>query len=379
MIETASRPSQSSLRRALRRHTACERARRIILAHGWNATAYQLLDPSLTLWFSSLGDGVVGFVRRGRTRVVAGAPVCAIERLSEITQEWEREVARSGDVVCYFAAGHRLERLLSQRAKVLLGAQPVWNPTRWHQHISQHASLRTQLQRARNKGVQIEEWTTERAAQDVGLRHCLHHWLSRRGMPSLHFLAEPNVLSRLLDRRIWVARIAHEAQAATIMGFCVAAPVPARHGWLLEHVIRNAHAPNGTAELLVDAAMRSVALSGAEYVTLGLTPLCEVSHCSDGPVENRNPLWLRLALRWVRAHGRRFYNFDGIEAFKTKFRPEAWEPIYAISSEDTFSLRLLFAIAGAFTAQPPLRWILRTSLHAARQEQRWWLERRQRA
>ena len=57
------------------------------------------------------------------------------------------------------------------------------------------------------------------------------------------------------------------------------------------------------------------------------------------------PPWLALTLRWVRAHGRRFYNFDGLDAFKAKLRPEAWEGIYAISAERRFSPRTLHAIA----------------------------------
>jgi hypothetical protein len=41
-----------------------ERARDLILRYGWNATAYQLLNPGIELWFSRRGDAVIGFVRR---------------------------------------------------------------------------------------------------------------------------------------------------------------------------------------------------------------------------------------------------------------------------------------------------------------------------
>src|SRR6476469_2178183 len=65
-----------------------ELARSLVLRYGWNATAYQLLNPGIQLWFSGAGDGVVGFVRHGRTRVVAGAPVCAPERLAAVAEEF---------------------------------------------------------------------------------------------------------------------------------------------------------------------------------------------------------------------------------------------------------------------------------------------------
>jgi phosphatidylglycerol lysyltransferase len=58
-----------------------QRARKLILEHGWNATAYQILNPGISLWFSSAGDGVIGFVRHRKALVVGGAPVCAVDRL----------------------------------------------------------------------------------------------------------------------------------------------------------------------------------------------------------------------------------------------------------------------------------------------------------
>ncbi|HEV7594078.1 MAG TPA: hypothetical protein VGO33_03690, partial [Gemmatimonadaceae bacterium] len=64
-----------------------ERARELILRYGWNATAYQILNPGIDLWFSETGEGVVGFVGHGRTRVVGGAPVCDARDLASIAAE----------------------------------------------------------------------------------------------------------------------------------------------------------------------------------------------------------------------------------------------------------------------------------------------------
>jgi phosphatidylglycerol lysyltransferase len=88
-----------------------------------------------------------------------------------------------------------------------------------------------------------------------------------------------------------------------------------------------------------------------------------------------NPLWLRFVLGWVRAHGRRFYNFGGLEAFKAKFSPSGWEPIYAIANEPRFSPRTLWAIAAAFADRSPLSTITRGLLKAVRQEWRWLRQR----
>jgi phosphatidylglycerol lysyltransferase len=324
------------------------RARELVLTYGWNSVCFQILNPGFSYWFSPEGDAVVGFVRDPvrRIRVVGGAPICAEARLPAVVQTWEADSRRAGDTVCYLCAADRLwetlrsERFATSHASVALGAQPVWNPQRWPVILAAQSSLRQQIRRAANKGVCIEEWEPTRAAAAPELRRCLETWLGARRLPPLRFLAEPHTLDRLEERRVFVA-----VQKGNVVGFLIASPVPRRDGWLFEQVIRCADAPNGTAESLIDLAMRRVADDGAQYVTLGLVPLARRGTAAF-PVQN--PLWLRLVLSWARAHGRRFWNFDGLEAFKAKFHPEEWEPIFAIASQRRFTPRLLLGIARAF-------------------------------
>jgi len=343
------------------------RARELVLAHGWNATAYQIVNPGMSLWFSARGDAVVGYVERRLTRVVAGAPVCPLERLEEVVDEFEHECKTSRRRVLYFGAEARLESVLHRRAdhaRVLLGSQPSWNPAHWASIVTGKASLRAQLNRARNKGVTVTAMAPDDATRDPSLRRVLDEWLATRGLPPMHFLVEPETLTRLFDRRVFVAR---RLDGSTV-AFLVASPAPARGGggWLIEQFVRGSRAPNGTVELLLDAAMRTLAAEGYEYVTLGLAPLAE-----HGLRVATNPFWLRVLLRWVRAHGRRFYNFEGLERFKAKFQPEQWEPVYAIVSEPHFSPGALYAIAAAFSDRSPISTIARAIWRAVRTELRW--------
>lgn len=322
-----------------------------MLRHGWNATCYQIINPGIEHWFDPAGDAVVGFARSHGYRVVAGAPVCAPERLAGVVESFEAEARREGDRVCYFGAEARLEGLThddAEHSRVLLGAQPVWDPSAWGLRVARRSSLRAQLNRARNKGVRIEEWAASRAAGNPELEELLERWLAARGLPPLHFLVEPATLGRLFDRRTFVA-IGRNG----VVGFAVASPIPRRDGWLVEQLIRAPDAPNGTTELLVDAAMRAVAADGAQYATLGLSPLSDrVS--AGGPVQP----WLRLLLAWTREHGRRFYNFAGLDRFKAKFDPERWEPVYAIANVRRISPRTMYAIASAFSGGSPLALVI---------------------
>src|SRR5690606_22890367 len=174
-------------------------ARDIILRHGWNATAYQLLNPGIRLWFSAEGDAVVGYVDRHGVRVVAGAPVCPQARMGEVTRTFEAEATRRGLQDCHFCAGSRLRSVVApdgRHCAVLIGAQPAWDPARWDDMVRSHSSLRAQLNRARNKEVTVEEWPAERARGHTELRRCLAEWLASRGLPPLHFLIETRTLER---------------------------------------------------------------------------------------------------------------------------------------------------------------------------------------
>jgi phosphatidylglycerol lysyltransferase len=344
-------------------------ARDLILRYGWNAMAYQILNPGMAHWFTPAGDGVVGYVEAGGAWVVAGAPLCSPERLAEVAQSFEAAARRQGRRVCYFGAQDRLSDSLAAcgpAARLLLGAQPVWRPGAWAGIVARKASLRAQISRARNKGVAVDAWPPDVAAQHPALRRCLAEWLTTRGLPPMHFLVETNILAAPDDRQVLIAR-----RAEAVVAYLVITPIPQRNGWLIEQIVRGSAAPNGSAELLVDTAMRLLAAGGATYVTLGLAPLSR--HASG----DESPQWAltRLLLAWVRAHGRRFYNFAGLDAFKAKLQPEGWEPIYALSRERRTSLRTLYAIAGAFGGAAPPFFLGHALLRAAAQELRWARER----
>lgn len=332
---------------------AYERARQLVLKHGWNTTCFQIVNPGIEYWFGGDGESVVGYVMSGKSRVVAGAPVCAEAGLAAVVEAFEGDARASGLGVCYFGAEARLEAVLrdsKDHARVLLGAQPVWHPANWAAIMAGRASLRAQFNRARNKGVTVSEWSVERATNNPKLHECLAAWFTLKGLPPLHFVIEPETLGRLENRRIFVAE--HDLRVAA---FLVLSPIPTRKGWLTEQFPHHPDAPNGTVELMMDTAVRVLREEGDEYVTLGLSPLSKRANIEKFD----NPVWLRVLLAWMRKHGQRFYNFDGLDAFKAKMTPEYWEPVFAVSNEKVFSRSTLYSIALAFTENHPFRVVTR--------------------
>jgi phosphatidylglycerol lysyltransferase len=160
----------------------------------------------------------------------------------------------------------------------------------------------------------------------VAIEALIERWRRDKPMAPMGFLVDVQPFDFAEERRYFVAE-----RDGAVVGFLAAVPVYQRSGWLLEDFLRDPGAPNGTAELLVDAAMAALGEAGSRYVTLGLAPL-------SGPVSG----WLRAARRLSSP----LYDFAGLRAFKAKLRPHAWEPIYLAHAPGTSShLALVDALA----------------------------------
>ncbi|NWF78576.1 MAG: DUF2156 domain-containing protein [Chloroflexi bacterium] len=335
-----------------------ELVRALLARHGWNTASCQIANPGIAHWFSPDQDAVVGYVAAGGVWVVAGAPVCAPEHRAAVAGAFEAAATRQGRRVCYFGAqAPEAEDLAGTGplARLLIGAQPVWDPRGWPAIVACKASLRSQIARARNKDVAVHAWPAERAARQPELQRCLHEWLASRGLPPMHFLVEPATLRAPEGRRVFVAQ-----RHGTPVAYLVATPVPRRAGWLFEQIVRSHDAPNGTTELLIDSAMRELAADGAAWITLGLAPLSRIA----AGTETSQGALVRLLRAWARDHGRRFYHFAGLEAFRARLQPAAWEPVYLLSRERRTSLRTLYAVAWAFGGTAPPRFVARALLRA---------------
>jgi len=326
-----------------------ETAREILLLHGRIAATYQVINPEIQKWFSEDRSGLIGFVRHAKTRIVAGGPISESAIRRQMADQFEVEEAGE---VCYFGveeqfADEWVDR--SRSSQIRIGAQPCWRPVEWEETVLASPSLRAQFNRARNKGIVVEEWATHRAESSDELAHVLRKWLESRGLPPLHFLVEPETLDFLKDRRTFVA-----IQDGAVVAFLNLCPIPVRKGWLTEQFPRLPSAPNGTVELLMHEAVKTIAQEGAEFVSMGMVPLTMQVKVADAP------LWFRFLAKWGRAHFRRFYNFEGLESFKSKFRPHWWEPLVLIVPNGKPRFRHISAIAGAFADGPLFPAIMRS-------------------
>jgi phosphatidylglycerol lysyltransferase len=309
----------------------------LVKRHGWNATSFQVLESGFRYWLDG-DDACVAYVETRGAWVVAGAPICAPERLGETAARFVTAASAAGKRVAFFAAEPRFVEA-TRWPSMQIGEQPVWDATRWPETVTATKSLREQLKRAANKGVTVRRLDAADVQTGSPLRHAIEtlieRWRHDKPMAPMGFLVDVQPFSLPDERRYFVAE-----RDGAVVGFLAAVPIYRRQGWLLEDFLRDPAAPNGTAELLVDAAMRALGEKGSRYVTLGLSPL-------SGPVAG----WLRVARRASRA----LYDFAGLRAFKAKLRPHAWEPIELVHPPSTSSHVALVDALAAFARGSFLR------------------------
>ncbi len=311
------------------------RARVIALLrkHGWNATSFQVLERGYRYWFDENDAhedvACVAYVEVGGAWVVAGGPIAPASAVGEVTRRFVAAARAAGRRVSFFATEARFAQLAAVEL-LHVGEQPVWDPRRWDEGTNRN--LKEQLRRARVKGVTVRQLAASEVAVGRPLRHAIEQlisrWLDSRAMAPLGFLVDVQPFEFPDEHLYLVAE-----QGGQVVGFLAAVPVFERDGWFFEDLVRDPRAPNGTAELLVDAGMRVAAHQGKAYVTLGLAPLA-------GPVGS--------VLSTIRDASRALYDFDGLLAFKAKLKPDAWDPIYLAYPHEAGGTVALYDVLGAF-------------------------------
>jgi hypothetical protein len=133
---------------------------------------------------------------------------------------------------------------------------------------------------------------------------------------------------------------------------------------MLENLIVDRRAPNGSGEALVDFAMRSFEREGSRYATMGLVALAGLD---AEPSSEPRPLHrgrvrktlLNAVLRRSYHQLNWFYGFRGLYAFRSRFKPQAWEPIF-MASDLSIGVRSLIGVLLAFMGDRPALFALKT-------------------
>lgn len=324
--------------------------------HGYNAHALVGIAPGIRSWTSPEAEGSVAYNEFGKVLLVPGDPLASGENLEKVTEGFLREARAEDRVVGFMPATEQFAKhsaSLGLRA-VKIGSAPYFDLATWAPRGDRAKKARAGVNQARRAGLHVAEVVNvdERFARETA---CLiKSWLTtRRSAIKFSWLFSVDVFQHKERKKYFTARDTN----GRLVGFLVASPIPARHGWYLEDVLRSKNAPNGTTDLLVVEVLDLLKRDGAKLATLGTAPMA-----MEGEVdpEIHDSRLLSKFTRLIATCFSVFYNFDGVRRFKTKFAPSWWESEYVlVTREWTTPLRVVRAFVQAIVPAGPTTLVTR--------------------
>jgi phosphatidylglycerol lysyltransferase len=238
------------------------------------------------------------------------------------------------------------------RGRWHVGDLPVFNLAHWVNARSFPAGIRLQARRARNRGLAVRH-LPDPPAEMAPLCACLRAWLREKPLPPLGFVTSPWLFDPWPEEGVFVAEREVDGKPR-VEGFLVASRVLFGDMFRVDAVGRDPDAPNGCSELLIAEAFRHAAGRGIVQATTGLAPLARRSGVPRGGLSER--MLARLGNTGLG------YSFAGLEAFKAKFAPDAWVPLYCVAPGRRFKSRDVLAVIRAFAGGSLLRYAARVLL-----------------
>jgi len=293
---------------------------------GTDAVGFQGLESSIAWWYDDAPPAGTAaaqpYLDTGRSWIAVGRPLAAAGVTATAAARFSAAARAHGRRAVFFGV-EALDAFAGFRT-LALGLQSVLLPAQWPETLRRSRKLREQLRRARAKGVTVRIVDAIDLAPGTPLRDHVERlrmeWLGSRHMEAMTFLVAVEPFHAPAHHLYVVA----ERRGRPVQ-FLSAVPIPAARGWLFEDMLRGPEAPNGTTELVLDLALRTIA-DRAEWATPGLTPLA-------GGIA----WWLEAA----RAAAAPLYDFDGLRRFRARLSPARWSTVWMVWDRGPAALVLL--------------------------------------
>src|SRR6266516_7102588 len=302
-----------------KRHRATE----LVRFYGKNSISYFALDSDKSYFFSQSGRVVISYVLEGSTAVVAGDPIGpedeiepALKQFIEFCREQDWTIVfwqvRAGFVDLYRASSLHLLKI---------GEDAVVDAQNFTLKGGAMANVRSSAKRAEKDGLRVVFYRgqVDDLSQLAQMEQISRAWLASKGGSEMGFsMGRFDVQGD--DEQVYA--LAVDANN-NVYGFMSFVPIYGRKGWGIDLMRRKARIPVGTMELLIVRSMEYLKARGAEIVSLGLAPMCNINHSDETFLE----YGIDILSNFVGDLSKK----ASLCNFKKKFQP-SWESRYLVYS-----------------------------------------------
>ncbi len=290
----------------------------LVEAPAMRSDAHLALLGDKLLILSPTRRSFLQYGEQGRNWVMMGEPAGAPEEFRALLWEFKEAADRAGArPILYSVRASMLPDLVELGFAVQKIGETALVPLEQFT-LSGHAAapLRTARNRLQRAGASFEVVPREKVRALLPLLQRLSdQWLAHHGGVEKGFSLGSFDADYLTCFPLALVRLGGEPVA-----FANLWTTPDRSELSIDLMRHGDNAPNGVMDyLFIEIALWGQA-GGYRVFDLGMAPL---SGIEAHPLA---PLWTRLA-GFVYQHGERFYGFEGLRRYKSKFAPH-WEPLY---------------------------------------------------
>jgi phosphatidylglycerol lysyltransferase len=298
-----------------------QRARDIVEKYGCSSLAAFALLSDKSYYFSPSSRSVIAYVPKGRGAIALGDPIGPIEDRKEVLASFQQFCERNDwypafyqtlpdDIDCYKSLGFRVLKI---------GEEAIVDLKNFTLQGKAGKNFRPTLNRLTKEGYQVKFYQPP-ISKDLlrQLKLVSDEWLQMAQGSEKHFSLGWFDEDYLQECEIAVVHtpkgeisaftnIVSEYQLNEVTNDIM------RHRKSIE---------NGTMDFLFISMLQHFQEQGYDSFNFGLSALAGVG-------ETKESRKLEKVLHYLYEHLNRFYNFQGLHAYKEKFRPR-WEPRYLV-------------------------------------------------
>ncbi|HLQ66854.1 MAG TPA: phosphatidylglycerol lysyltransferase domain-containing protein [Candidatus Limnocylindrales bacterium] len=322
-----------------------ERVARLLRHYGDSSVGAFALEPDVDYFFSPTGRAVIAYRFESNVLLVLGDPIGPEEEFASLLAQFHTFCAEHDWSFAFFQA--RPDRLPLYREAgwraVHIGVEPILHVDRF----TLEGSAMGDVRRAKNKleaaGFQVRHFPPDADPFDPTRQPALRdqiaavsaEWLRSRKGAEKGF-----AMGRFDMHRVgqsWLA-LAVDPARGRVEAFLTWVPIPVRRGWALDLMRRRDDAPAGIIEFLIASCVETARARGDATLSLSLSALAKTEPDAAGAGDR--------ARAFLMDHLRRFYDFEGLFRWKSKFAPE-FEPRFLVYDDPLALPRVVLALARA--------------------------------
>ncbi|WP_415183443.1 bifunctional lysylphosphatidylglycerol flippase/synthetase MprF [Phaeovulum sp.] len=315
-----------------------DRAKTIVASQA-NPNANFVLTGDKSILFADNGRAFLMYRVQGRSWIALGDPVGDPEAAGQLVWEfYDAANAANGRAVFYEVSATYLP-LWAEMGLALhkMGEEGVVPLDTFSLDGSNRKKLRATYNRAGRDGLSFQVLSAPVDDPTLATMHAISdHWLADKKSKEKQFSVGRFDAAYL--RRFPIAVAYHNGRMVAFANILTTDLKGKATIDLMRHVD---DAPSGLMEYLFIAIMLHLKAEGYAAFSLGMAPL-------SGLETRRGSRWTMKLADLVYRHGRHFYNFEGLRAFKNKFDPE-WRPRF-LAAQPQANILVIAADAAALIA-----------------------------